>query len=127
MKGNNAMLKKLPEAEFEVMKAVWETPAPMNVNAVAKHIKKEWKIQAIISLMHRLVDRGFIRTEKSGKDRLYFPLVTREEYLKFETGNFVRQYHENSFLNLVTTLYDNKGLSDNDIDELLQWAKDRKD
>ena len=121
------MLKKLPEAEFEVMKAVWETPVPMNVNSVAERINKEWKIQAVISLMHRLVERGFIRTEKIGKDRLYYPLITREEYLKFETGNFVKQYHENSLLNLVTTLYDNKGLSDNDIDELLQWAKDRKD
>ena len=121
------MLKKLPEAEFEVMKAVWETPAPMNVNSVAERINKVWKIQAVISLMHRLVERGFIRTEKSGKDRLYYPLINREEYLKFETGNFVKQYHENSLLNLVTTLYDNKGLSDNDIDELLQWAKDRKE
>jgi len=120
-------MKKLPEAEFEVMKAVWETPVPMNVNSVANRIKKDWKIQAVISLMHRLVERGFIRTEKNGKDRLYYPLITRDEYLKFETGNFVKQYHENSLLNLVTTLYDNKGLSDNDIEELLQWAKDRKE
>ena len=121
------MIKKLPEAEFEIMKAVWETPAPMNVNAVAQRFKKEWKIQALISLMNRLVDRGFIRTEKNGKDRIYYPIVTRDEYLKFETGNFVKQYHENSLLNLVTTLYDNKGLNDNDIEELLQWAKDRKE
>ena len=120
------MFKKLPEAEFEVMKAVWETPAPMNVNSVAGRIDKHWKIQAVISLMHRLVERGFIRTEKSGKDRLYYPQVTREEYLQFETGNFIKQYHENSLLNLVTTLYDNKGLSDNDINELLQWAEEKR-
>ena len=121
------MFKKLPDAEFEVMKAVWETAAPMNVNAVAAQMDKNWKIQTLISMMHRLVKRGFIKTEKSGKDRLYYPLISRNDYLKFETGNFVKQYHENSFINLVTTLYDNKGLTDNDIDELLQWAKDRKD
>ena len=120
------MLKKLPDAEFEVMKAVWDTAAPMSVNAVAKRMDKNWKIQTLISLMHRLIDRGFIRTEKIDNERFYYPIVTREEYLKFETGNFVKQYHENSFMNLVTTLYDNKGLSDNDIDELLAWAKERK-
>jgi len=124
--GSNFMLKKLPDAEFEVMKTVWETPAPMNVNAVAAKIDKNWKIQTLISMMHRLVERGYIRTEKKGKDRLYYPLVSRDDYLKFETGSFVKQYHENSFINLVTTLYDNKGLTDNDIDELLQWAKERK-
>ena len=121
------MLKKLPDAEFEVMKAVWETDAPMSVNAVAAQMDKNWKIQTLISMMHRLVKRGFIRTEKKGKDRIYYPLVAREDYLNFETGNFVKQYHENSFINLVTTLYDNKGLTDSDIDELLQWAKEKKD
>ena len=120
------MLKKLPDAEFEVMKAVWETPIPMNVNAVAAKLDKNWKIQTLISMMHRLVERGFMRTEKKGKDRFYYPLVSRDDYLKFETGSFVKQYHENSFINLVTTLYDNKDLTDNDIDELFQWAKERK-
>ena len=120
------MLKRLPDAEFEVMKAVWSTAAPMNVNAVAKQLNKDWKIQSVISLMLRLVERGFIRTEKVGRERVYFPIVQREEYLKFETGNFVKQYHESSALNLVTTLYDSQDLSDSDIDELLRWARDRR-
>ena len=127
MNGCDFMLSKLPDAEFEVMKAVWETDAPMSVNAVAAKMDKNWKIQTLISMMHRLVKRGFIRTEKNGKDRIYYPLVAREDYLNFETGNFVKQYHETSFINLVTTPYDNKGLTDNDIDELLQWAKEKKD
>ena len=120
------MLKELPDAEFEVMKAVWSSAAPMNVNTVAKRMGKSWKIQTVISLMLRLVERGFIRTEKIGRERVYFPVVAREDYLRFETGNFVRQYHENSLLNLVATLYDGKDLSDEDIDELLQWAKERR-
>jgi len=120
------MFKKLPDAEFEVMKTVWDTTAPMSVNAVAAQMDKDWKIQTLISLMHRLVERKFIRTEKNGNERVYYPIIEREEYLKFETGNFVKQYHENSFMNLVTTLYDNKGLSNDDIDELLKWAKDRR-
>ena len=120
------MLKKLPDAEFEVMKAVWCIDAPMSVNTVARQMDKSWKIQTLISLMHRLVKRGFIRTEKNGNERVYFPLVAREEYLKLETGNFVKQYHGSSIMNLVTTLYDNKDLSDSDIDELLIWAKERK-
>ena len=120
------MQKRLPDAEFEVMKAVWKSVAPMSVNTVASHMDNDWKIQSVISLMHRLAERGFIRTEKIGKERVYSPLVSREDYLKFETGNFVKRYHESSFLGLVTTLYDNKDLTDKDIDELFQWAKERR-
>ena len=65
--------------------------------------------------------------ERKGKEREYFPLVAREDYLKFETGNFMKQYHDNSLFNLINTLYDDKALTDEDIDELLKWAKERRD
>ena len=121
------MMKRLPDAEFEIMKTVWNTAAPMSVSAVAKQMDKEWKIQTLISLMNRLVDRGFIRTEKIDKERVYYPIITREDYLKFETGNFVKQYHESSFLSLVNTLYDNKDLTSEDIDGLIRWIQERRD
>ena len=99
-------MKKLPDAEFEVMKIVWQNDPPVTANIVMEQLgkKKKWKTQTVISLMLRLVERGFLRTEKAGRERLYYPVVSREEYLKFETGNFIKQYHDNSLLNLVNTL-----------------------
>lgn len=121
-------IKKLPDAEFEIMKVVWENEPPITTNIIMEQLGKErkWKAQTIISLMLRLVERGFLKTAKNGKERIYFPLVSKEEYLKFETNNFIKQYHDSSFLNLVNTLYDDKGVTDEDIDELLQWAKERR-
>ena len=88
--------------------------------------QRKWKAQTVNSLLLRLVKRGFLRTEKKGKERMYFPTVSKEDYLKFETGNFLKQYHNNSFLNLVNTLYSDNSLTDEDIDELLQWVKERR-
>lgn len=121
-------IKKLPDAEFDVMKVVWANEPPVTTNMVMDQLgeEKKWKVQTVVSLMVRLVERGFLRTEKKGKERFYFPLIGREDYLKFETGNFIRQYHNNSFLNLVNTLYDDNTLTDKDIDELLQWVKERR-
>jgi len=128
--GGDAMkdMKKLPDAEFEVMKIVWQNDPPVTANIVMEQLgkKKKWKTQTVISLMLRLVERGFLRTEKAGRERLYYPVVSREEYLKFETGNFIKQYHDNSLLNLVNTLYDDDALTDGDISELLQWIKERR-
>lgn len=121
-------IKKLPDAEFDVMKVVWANEPPVTTNMVMDQLgeEKKWKVQTVVSLMVRLVERGFLRTEKKGKERFYFPLIGREDYLKFETGNFIRQYHNNSFLNLVNTLYDDNTLTDKEIDELLQWVKERR-
>lgn len=121
-------IKKLPDAEFDVMKVVWANDPPITTNMVLEQLGKqrEWKAQTVITLMLRLVDRGFLRTEKVGKERTYYPLVGKEEYLKFETSNFVRQYHDNSVLGLIGTLFDDKALDDEDIDELLRLAKERR-
>ena len=121
-------IKRLPEAEFEVMKAVWAQQPPVTTGVIMTQIGRErgWKPQTLISLMLRLVERGFLRTEKLGKERTYYPLVSREVYLRFETGNFVRQYHDSSLVNLVSTMYAGQALSDREIDELIAWAKQRR-
>ncbi|MCL2388395.1 MAG: BlaI/MecI/CopY family transcriptional regulator [Defluviitaleaceae bacterium] len=119
-------MKKLPDAEFDIMKIVWAKKPPITTSEVMKHLTKECKIQTIVSLMQRLTERGFLSSEKKGKERLYFPLVRKDDYLKFESGNFLRQIHDNSFSGLVASLYDGGSLSDADIDELLQWTKERR-
>jgi Predicted transcriptional regulator len=121
-------IKKLPDAEFDIMKVVWANEPPITTSEIMKQLgnEKEWKIQTVVSLMLRLTERGFLRSEKHGKERTYFPMVSKEDYLKFETGNFMKQFHNNSFLNFINTLYDDKALTDEDIEELLLWAKERR-
>lgn len=120
-------MKKLPDAEFNIMKVVWANEPPITTNIIMKQLgnEREWKVQTVISLMLRLVERGFIRTEKNGKERIYFPLISKEEYLKFETGNFMECFHGNSFASLVATLYDGNKIKDSDLDQLAKWLKEK--
>lgn len=122
-------LRKLPDAEFEIMRVVWANEPPITTSIVMEQLgkEKEWKAQTIITLLSRLVDRGFLRTEKKGKERTYYPLVEKEDYLKFETGDFIERYHENSFTSLISTLYHGKKLKEDDLDELIQWLQDRRE
>jgi predicted transcriptional regulator len=120
-------IKKLPDAEFEVMKVAWANEPPITANTVIGQLgsEKDWKAQTVNSLMLRLVKRGFLRTEKNGKERSYFPLVGKSDYLRFETESFMKTYHGNSFVSLVNTLSDGKQLSEADIAEVIEWARKR--
>lgn len=122
-------LKKLPDAEFDIMKVVWSNEPPITTNIIMQQLghEKEWKAQTVISLMLRLVERGFIRTEKNGKERTYFPLISKEDYLNFETGDFMNRFHGNSFASLVATLYDGNKIKDSDLDQLEKWLKEKRD
>jgi len=123
------MMKKLPDAEFDVMQLVWANEPPITTSEIMKllGVEREWKIQTVVTLMLRLSEKGFLRSEKHGKERTYFPTISKEEYLKFETGSFLGRFHNNSFLNLVTTVYGDESLSDDDIDGLLKWTKELKE
>jgi len=109
------------------MKVVWANEPPITANIImAQYGNKEgWKVQTAISLLLRLVERGFLCTEKRGKERTYFPMVGQEDYLRFETGNFIKQYHNNSLLNLVTAMYEDEALSDEEIEGLRTLLKKR--
>lgn len=121
-------MKRLPEAEFQVMKAIWACEPPVTSSMIMEYLsgEKSWPIQSVVTLLGRLAEKGFLRSEKKGKERLYYPLVSKEDYLQFETGNFVKQYHENSFISLLSTLHQDKELTDKDLDELQEWIRRRR-
>ncbi|MBR5627180.1 MAG: BlaI/MecI/CopY family transcriptional regulator [Thermoguttaceae bacterium] len=96
-------MEKIPNAEFKIMKAVWASTPPVTTKMVKSLLSEDrnWQSTTIITLMTRLVKRGFLRSERKGLARTFYPLVTRDEYLRFATKQFVEQYHEDSFGNLI--------------------------
>lgn len=117
-------IKKLPDAEFEVMKQVWAAKPPVTAPMLMEKMEeKEWKMQTLISLLIRLTERGFLKTEKRGRDRFYWPIINREEYLTFETKTFVKNHHENSISSLMTALYDGTKPDKKTLDDLEEWMK----
>ncbi|MBE9917062.1 BlaI/MecI/CopY family transcriptional regulator [Paenibacillus donghaensis] len=121
-------MKKLPDSEFEIMKTVWANEPPISTNEIIAGLggDKSWKPQTVLTLLVRLIERGFLRSEKNGKERIYFPLIAEEEYLQFETESFIEKFHQNSFLSLVNTLYKGKNLDDSELNELERWLKEKE-
>lgn len=117
--------KRLPDAEFDVMKAIWDTTPPVNtgylMNAVGK--EKGWKAPTLISFLVRLEQRGYISSEKQGKERLYTPVADKEKYLQIATTSFVNTYHDGSFVKFIDVLYKDRELTEEDMDGLLEWLK----
>lgn len=113
-------LKKLPDAEFEIMKAIWRsnTPQITTLQIIAALGDDKRKPQTVLTLLIRLIERGFLSSEKIGKERTYMPLVDEQDYLRAETENFIQKYHQNSLSGLIKTLYNGKNLSEEEIREL---------
>ncbi|MCL2501142.1 MAG: BlaI/MecI/CopY family transcriptional regulator [Defluviitaleaceae bacterium] len=115
----------LPVAEFEVMQIIWDNPVPIStvlVHSLAKPEKK-WKLQSVMTLLTRLEKRGFLSSEKRGRERFYIPLVTQEDYLNRETSLFIKRYHKNSLTRLMGALFAGGKPKGEDLSEIEAWLK----
>jgi predicted transcriptional regulator len=118
----------LPDAEFDVMQIVWGSEGPISSVQVfnLSAAEKKWKPQTVLTLLNRLEKRGFLSSEKRGKERFYWPLVARKEYLKRETGQFVQRFHKNSVTGLMSALFNGKKPGAAELDEIEAWLQEQE-
>lgn len=119
-------VRKLPEAEFDVMVVLWESKqSPVNTAYLMENIGKlkGWKAPTLISFLSRLEERGFIHSEKKGKERYYYTDANKEEYIRNVTFDFLERYHSGSFVKMMDLLYGKNSLSSKELDEMLRWLQ----
>lgn len=120
--------KKLPEAEFDVMVALWNSKSyPVNTAYLMENVGKAkgWKAPTLISFLTRLEERGFIHSEKRGKERYYFVDAVKTDYVRFITVDFLNRYHNGSFVRMLDLLYGNNTLPNDELDEMLKWLQEQ--
>lgn len=126
---STSRFSRLPETEFEVMSIIWRNIPPVTTTTLMNQLghEKGWKLQTLVTLLNRLIERGFLYSEKLGKERTYFPCVKKEDYIKYETENFIERYHDNSLFQLVSAFSGNNKLSEEEISELSSWLKSQEE
>ena len=111
--------KRLPDAEFNVMKVIWNLVPPITTNKITNKLADNtWKPQTLLTVLKRLSEKGFLNIIKDGKEHQYEVLIKEDEYLEIETGSFLKRYAGNSIGALVKTLFSEGDLTEDDINEL---------
>ena len=110
-------MKRLPDTELEVMKALWasgpDTPRAALERSLAPF---GWAANTINTYLSRLADKGFVQVRREGKNNLYTPLVSREAYQAFDSRAVLDRLY-GSPRNFVAALA-REGLSRDELDEL---------
>lgn len=121
------MIKRLPDSEFEVMKIIWNSEPPITTLQIMEKLdsSKVWKPQTVLTMLLRLIEKGFLKSERVGRERNYTLLIQEQEYMQIEANNFMGRYRGNSVGNLIKTLYDGQNLSQDDLQELKNWLAER--
>lgn len=112
-------IRRLPDAELEVMQAVWACEAPVARADIDAKLKDThpMALTTLLTVLTRLADKGFVRIEKQGRSARYIPLVRREEYLAQQSHRFLEKLCGGSLPAFAAALCDS-GLSRQELAEL---------
>lgn len=115
----NEIIRRLPDGELEVMNAVWNCTPPVARCDIEAILNNEHPLATttILTLLTRLAEKGFLRTEKQGRSNVYTPLISRHDYLAAQSRRFVDKLCGGSMGTFAAALCDS-GLSREEIEEL---------
>ncbi len=121
-------MKRLPDAEFSVMQGVWNFDIPVSTAELKAKLdeKKEWNMSALQTVLSRLEEKGFVKSEKNGRNRFYTPLISEEVYLVEEGRSFAERIGGKRLLKLVAAMFDNRKISDEEAEELMAFIESKR-
>lgn len=115
--------KMLTKAEEQVMQALWHIGEGFLKDIVEAMPEPQPHSNTVATLLKILNEKGFVVTAPVGRNNLYHPKMSKEQYTKQSLGNLVSGYFNGSYSNAVSFLVDQHKLSIQDLELLLKQLK----
>lgn len=115
------MLQQVSDAEFEIMKIIWSNKKPTLFAFILNELEakgKPWQKNTVITLLSRLMDKGYLKAKKFGRKNEYTPLISETEYQTIQTKYLLEKIYEGSAKGLVSNLIQSDLLDNNEYEEL---------
>ena len=131
------MTNKLSDAEFEIMKIIWENAEETTLfSYLMEELAAQGKLirddkgktagnmvirnekNTLIVLLSRLVSKGYLSATKIGRRNEYVPLISEQAYQTAQTQHFIDKVYEGSVKGLVTNLIAGDLLMEEEYEEL---------
>src|SRR5450432_2533206 len=121
------MSPKISSAEWDVMSVVW-AKAPLTATDVFNALPPGhgWKQKTVNTFLARLVEKGVLVVDKREKAFVYTAQVTREKSVQSESASFLQRVFQGATGDLVLHFCEQAELTADEIRDLEQLLKARK-
>ena len=109
----------LSENEWYIMQVLWEK-SPSTLREICDALKesKGWTKHAVTSFLKRMLEKGAIKVDESGKVKEYFAVWSREDTILEETHSILDRVYRGDLLLMVSNAVIEQNLSKEEIEEL---------
>lgn len=104
--------KSISEAELAVLEVLWKAPAgPHDLQEKLAKKGPDWAYTTVQTLLHRLLEKGFVTRKREGVTQLYTASVDREELLARHVSDLAQRLCQGAMSPLLVSLVKTKRFS----------------
>lgn len=115
------MIQQVSDFELELMKTIWGNGGSALYAEIVKALETKGTPatkNTIISLLSRLIKKGYLSSKKAGRQNTYTALVSEMEYQEAQTETFLKKVYEGNAKGLISTLIQKDFISADDYEKL---------
>jgi len=118
---------QLTPVEHELMEILWKLGQGTVRDVMSQlPVNRNLAYTSVSTILRILQQKNIIRAEKTGKQHIYNPLLTKEAYASHSVKKMVTQVFSGNSANLVAYLVDKHGLSLEEIDAIQKLLATKK-
>ena len=122
---------QISDSELELMKIVWAAGGTALYAQIMESLAaagRTWQKNTVITLLSRLVEKGFLRVRKLGRRNEYTATVSEADYQTAQTQVLVNKLDAGSAKGLVAALIRQEAIAPGDYEERKRfWEKEGRE
>ena len=111
-------IKQLNKTELQIMKYLWSLNKGFMKDIVEQFPEPRPAYTTISTLLKRMCDKKYIGFERLGRDKLYFPVLKKNEYFSKQVNGIITHFFNDSKSQFASFFTKNADLSVQELEEL---------
>jgi BlaI family transcriptional regulator, penicillinase repressor len=119
-------MEKLTRQEEKAMQALWKIEKGFTKDVLENFPGDKPHINTISSLIRSLESKRYVNHKTYGNTYEYFPIISKLDYTSQFLNNFIGNYFEDSYKEVVSFFAAEQKLSIDDLKEIIQLIEKQK-
>jgi len=115
----------LTSAEEQIMKLLWKLEKAFIRDLLNEFPDPRPASTTVLTLLKRMIDKGFVSYKLYGNSREYYPLIQKSEYFSAHINGLIRDFFNNSTAQFASFFANETSLTQEELKELRDMV-DRK-
>lgn len=108
----------LTNAEEQVMKLLWRLNKAFIRDLLDEYPDPKPATTTVITLLKRMMDKGFVGYKQYGNSREYYPLIDKADYFSNHINGLIKDFFNNSTAQFASFFTNETEMSKSELEEL---------